>query len=120
MTRTPRTRGERGAVVLEFAIVAPILFLFMFVLADFALAELSDSAGSNAAREGARVGILHYDGAHVPGSPNNTEIVDAVTAKLAGNVRGTPTVVVRCLEENGTARPSDSCSTVGAQHRGGR
>ena len=108
-------------MVLEFALVAPILFLFMFVLADFALAELSPTtAGANAAREGARVGILHYDGAHVPGSPNNTEIVDAVTAKLAGNVRGTPTVVVRCLEENGTARPSDLMLNGGHEHRGGR
>ena len=97
---------------MEFALLAPLLFLMMFALADFALAELSDTAGANAAREGARVGILYYDGAHAAG-PNKTKITDAVTAKLAGNVKGTPTVVVRCLEEGGTARPGGgSCSTV--------
>ena len=33
-------------------------------------------------------------------------------AKLAGNVKGTPTVAVRCLKADGTARPSGgSCST---------
>jgi len=97
----------------EFAFVAPILFVMIFALADFALAELSDAAGANAAREGARVGILYYDGAHTAGSANNTKITDAVRAKLAGTVRGTPTVAVRCLNPNGTARAGGgSCSTV--------
>ena len=64
-----RARGDRGAALVEFALLAPLLFLMMFALADFALAELSDTAGANAAREGARVGILYYDGAHA-GGPN--------------------------------------------------
>lgn len=111
--RRLRARGERGAVIVEFAVVIPILMLLLLGLADFALAELSDSAGSNAAREGARVGILYYDGAHVAGSANHTKISAAVTKKLANNVKGTPTVTVRCLNPDGTPRPSSgSCSTV--------
>jgi Flp pilus assembly protein TadG len=111
--RLRRARGERGAALVEFAFVAPALFLMMFGLVDFALAELSDAAGANAAREGARVGVLYYDGAHTSGSANHTKIVDAVRSKLAGTVVGTPTVVVRCLNADGTPRSGGgSCSTV--------
>lgn len=109
-----RLRGDRGAVLIESAVVLPILMVLFLALADFALAELSDAAGSNAAREGARAGILHYDGAHVSGSANHTLIAAAVTEKLAGNVKGTPTVAVRCLNSDGSARGGGgSCSTVG-------
>ncbi|MFZ6003848.1 MAG: TadE/TadG family type IV pilus assembly protein [Actinomycetota bacterium] len=104
---------DRGAVIVEFAFVVPVLLALILALADFALAELSDAAGSNAAREGARVGILQYDGAHVPGSANHDLIAAAVNERLAGNVKGTPAVTVRCLNPDGSARPSSgSCSTV--------
>lgn len=115
MSTHARGRGDRGAVLIEFAVVFPIVMLLLLALADFALAELSDAAGSNAAREGARVGILYYEGAHDGTSANHTKIASAVAAKLGGNVAGTPTVTVRCLEEDGTARAGGgSCSTVGA------
>jgi hypothetical protein len=108
-----RSRGDRGSVLVEFAFIVPILFLAILGLADFALAELSDTAGANAAREGGRVGILYFDGAHTVGSANHSKIVAAVEDKLAGNVEGSPTVTVRCLNPDGTARPSGgSCSTV--------
>jgi Flp pilus assembly protein TadG len=104
-------------VIVEFALVIPILMLLLLALADFALAELSDAAGSNAAREGARVGILYYDGAAgTTGSTNANylKISAAVSDKLADNVQGTPAVTVRCLNPDGTPRPSSgSCSTVG-------
>lgn len=115
--RRARGRADRGAVIVEFALVIPILMLLLLALADFALAELSDAAGSNAAREGARVGILYYDGAAgTTGStsPNYVKISAAVSDKLAGNVKGAPVVTVRCLNPDGTPRPSSgSCSTVG-------
>lgn len=118
MIRRLRARGDRGSVVIEFAFVMPILFLLMLGLCDFALAELSDTAGSNAAREGARVGILYFDGAAgTTGStnPNFLKIADAVTKKLAGTLKGTPTVTVRCLNPDSTPRPSGgSCSTLSA------
>jgi hypothetical protein len=95
-------------------VVIPLFMLLVLGLADLALAELSDTAGSNAAREGARVGILNYDNAHTVGSTNYDKITDAVRQKLAGNVKGTPTVVVHCLAPDGTARRgSGTCSTVG-------
>lgn len=117
MIRRARARGERGAVIVEFALVIPILMLLLLALADFALAELSDAAGSNAAREGARVGILYFDGAAgTTGSTNANyvKISAAVAGRLADNVQGAPVVTVRCLNADGTARPSSgSCSTVG-------
>ncbi len=121
MSRRRWGKSERGAVIVEVALVIPVVLLLILALCDFALAELSDSAGSNAAREGARVGILYYDGAAgstasspPPTSPNFTKIVNAVSAKLGGNVKGTPVVTVRCLNPDSTPRlGSGSCSTSG-------
>jgi len=50
-----RMRGERGAAAVEFAIVAPLLFLLVFAIIDFGFGFHAWDATQNAAREGARV-----------------------------------------------------------------
>jgi Flp pilus assembly protein TadG len=102
-------------VIVEFAVVIPIFMLLVLALADFALAELSDTAGSNAAREGARIGILYFDDASTTGSPNHDRIAAAVREKLAGNVKGTPTVTVRCLNPDSSPKGGTGvCTSTGA------
>jgi Flp pilus assembly protein TadG len=54
-------RGERGAAAVEFAIVAPLLFLLVFAIIDFGFAFHGWDAVQNAAREGARVGAVTPD-----------------------------------------------------------
>lgn len=49
-------RGDGGATAVEFAMVAPILFLLIFGLIEGARAITSYTAVSTAAREGARMG----------------------------------------------------------------
>jgi Flp pilus assembly protein TadG len=101
-----RRRAQGGAGVVEFAIVAPVLFLVMFTAIDFSLILIGSTVGGNAAREGARVGIIHYECADTScsldhnGNPvdNNGLIVTAVNRLLGSLVRGTPTTTVRCLD----------------------
>jgi Flp pilus assembly protein TadG len=51
-------RRRRGATLVEFAIVAPLLFLFIFAVIEFGRMVMVHQIITNAAREGARRGIL--------------------------------------------------------------
>jgi Flp pilus assembly protein TadG len=59
-TRRLRTRtgSERGAEIIEFALVTPIFALLIAAMFDFGFLFRNWELMSNAAREGARVGIL--------------------------------------------------------------
>jgi hypothetical protein len=59
-TGTPpdRRRSQRGAVAVEFALIAPILFLLVFGIIDFGNAFQAWDAASTAAREGTRIGVV--------------------------------------------------------------
>jgi hypothetical protein len=52
-------RGEEGASVVEFALVAPILFLVLVAILDLGRAVNAYVTVSNAAREGSHYAILH-------------------------------------------------------------
>ena len=109
-----RAGGEAGTTLVEFAFVFPILALLMFGLADLCLVLIGNSVGSNAAQEGARVGILEYEDADTSGSATNTRIVAAVNAKLAGLVRGgaVDAVEVRCYNGDTATPVLVSCELV--------
>src|SRR5262249_8897900 len=51
-------RSEHGAELIEFAVVLPILMLFTAGIFDFAVLFQHYEVVTNAAREGARVGVL--------------------------------------------------------------
>ena len=53
-----RLRSHRGAELIEMAIVTPILMLIIGAIIDFGMLFRSWEAVTNAAREGARVGVL--------------------------------------------------------------
>jgi Flp pilus assembly protein TadG len=77
---------EAGATMVEFALVAVVAFILLFGLAEVGLIVFGNSIGSNAARDGARVGIINYEDADVPGSPNNLAILASVQQRLVGMV----------------------------------
>lgn len=82
-----RWRSERGAELIEFAIVAPILIFIIAGLVDFGMMFRTYEAVTNAAREGARVGVLPgYD------APDVQARVDAYLA--AAGLTGTRTTNV--------------------------
>jgi Flp pilus assembly protein TadG len=51
-------RSERGAELIEFAVVAPILIFIIAGIFEFGMMFRALEAITNAAREGARVGVL--------------------------------------------------------------
>jgi Flp pilus assembly protein TadG len=53
-----RIRSQRGAELIELAMVTPILIILMAAIIDFGMLFRSWEAVTNAAREGARVGVL--------------------------------------------------------------
>jgi Flp pilus assembly protein TadG len=53
-----RFRSQRGAELIEFALVLPILLLAFAAIVDFAMVFQRFLTVSNAAREGARIAVL--------------------------------------------------------------
>jgi hypothetical protein len=51
-------RGERGAELIEFALVLPLLLLLVLGIVDFAFMFQRLEVVTNAAREGARIAVL--------------------------------------------------------------
>ena len=113
--RIRRSPADRGSTLLEFAIIVPVLFLLLFTFLDLSLIVVGNTVGNNAARDGARVGIIDFDCADsYPGSPTarhpdrsgspcpspspQYQAIDAAVRKrLVGLVRGSLTIEVRCL-----------------------
>ena len=79
--------NERGAVLIEFALVLPLLLVLFAGMFDLGLAFQRYQAVTNAAREGARMAVL-------PGY-STAEVESRVRNYLAASgVPGTPTIVV--------------------------
>lgn len=104
-----RRADERGASLVEFAFVLPVMVAFLMGLITYGLIEAGDNTGSSAAREGARVGIIRYENAHLPGTPANDEIVAAVDRHMGNGFVTDPDVAVRCVRPaaDGTISPID-------------
>ena len=51
-------RSENGSVLIEAMIVAPILLVLLFGIADIGIMVFNKQVITNAAREGARAGIV--------------------------------------------------------------
>jgi hypothetical protein len=86
--------------MVEFALVSVVAFLLMFGMADIGLVVFGNTIGSGAARDGARVGLIRYVDADVPGSANNLAIVDAVQKRLVGMIQHQSTTVVCRAADN--------------------
>jgi Flp pilus assembly protein TadG len=91
VTRTllRRVRAERGAELIEFAVVLPILMLVFAGIVDFALMFERFLTISNAAREGARIAVL-------PGY-TQTDVQNRVTQYVregTGDSTAAPTAVL--------------------------
>lgn len=108
-------QNERGASLVEFAFVLPIMMAFVMGLVTYGLTEAGDNTASSAAREGARVGILQYESADIPGTNAQEAIVDAVERHMGSGFVTNSSVAVRCVRPatNGVVpEPSaaDSCA----------
>jgi hypothetical protein len=87
---THRLRSERGAELIEFALVLPLLLLIMVGLVDFGILFQRLEVVTNAAREGARMAVLPgYATADV-----NARIQAYLTAGGVATTSTNPTVSV--------------------------
>ncbi len=66
----------------------PVLFFLFLGFMELSLVIAGNSAGSNAARDGVRVGVLQYENADIDGSPNNLAIKAAVSAQAREDGQG--------------------------------
>ena len=89
-TATPSLRrgapGRHGAAAVEFAVVAPVFFVFVFGMIEFGRMVMVQQILTNAAREGARVAIL-------PGATTSQVQTTATNYLTAGAVSGASVTV---------------------------
>jgi Flp pilus assembly protein TadG len=100
-----RGRGhERGASLVEFAIVAPLLFLILFGVIEFARLGHGFTTVWTAAREGARyattVGDSDSDG--LPNYLDCASITEAALDKVVGMTVGTSDVSIAFTDLTGS------------------
>ena len=76
-------RGERGQAIIELALTLPLLLLIVLGIFDFGLMFQKYEVVTNAAREGARVGVL-------PGYSTADAQARAVQYLAVGGLTGTP------------------------------
>lgn len=104
----PRDRGERGAAIIEFAIVMPVLIILVFGIVHFAIAFNRYQGIHAAAREGART-------ASIP-TATAGDITARVNAALAGITFDSPPAIntgSSCLNRRG----QQVTVTVSAPHQ---
>lgn len=90
LCRTCR-RNRRGAAAVEFAIVAPVFFLLVFGMVEYGRMIMVQQVLTNAAREGARVGVL--DGSalsDVTTAVNNYLTAAKIPTGLSNEITCTP------------------------------
>lgn len=102
-------RSERGSVMVESALVLPILVLTMLGAVDLGMWVFETTQAASAARSGARVGILRYRFADVRHSEDEAAIARAVF-RDAG--RYDFTTEIRCVGPGDTTSLAGGCQSA--------
>ena len=97
-----RLSGNRGQTLIEFALIAPLMIIFLFVIVDFGLALDRRSTVQHAVREGGRRGAVTDD----IGS-----VIDRTVAQSQGLLEAGDVTV--CYEDvGGNGNPGDPGDSV--------
>lgn len=107
-----RSRDDRGSLVVEFGLLAPILLLLVFGIVDFGWAQLQASMINNASRDAARVASLSGSYEQVQ-STIDTELTSAgiQPEDVTVNITCTNAVGASC---DGTAASYNANATSGS------
>ncbi|MGK2903006.1 MAG: TadE/TadG family type IV pilus assembly protein [Mycobacterium sp.] len=82
-----RGRGDKGAALVEFGIIMPILFLLLFGIIEFGWTFYQLNDVRQSARETARLVAVNYKTSDVSGDIQTQQIVDEVCLRMEeGNV----------------------------------
>ena len=99
--------GESGQSLVEFAVTAPIVFLFILGLFDAGRMVFINNELSQAAREGARFGAVQGRAAS-EADGKDTAVSDEVSSRIT--IAPAPTVSLSCMDlgpGGGTCRSGD-------------
>lgn len=110
-------KSQRGATLVEFAVVAPLLFLLLFGVIEFARVAHGFTTVWTAAREGARYAttVGDSDGVNGPNYLDCAAIADAALARVVGMTLGTGDVDITYFDRTGIAvADCDSSATLPA------
>lgn len=102
-------RDQDGAALLEAALAIPIVLLLLSGTVDLGFWVFERTQVANAARDGARAGILQYSSADSPGSFSSSTTLTAgsadqqIQAAIASHLAGRPfTATVACYTAGAT------------------
>lgn len=77
-----RMQGDEGAVIIEFALMAPLLLLVIFSIVEFGYGYGQSLDVRHGAREAARLAAVNYRTTNVTGSAQTTELIAAACARM--------------------------------------
>ena len=97
LTRNRTAKKRTGAVMVEFAIVAPILFLFFFAAFEFCRVNMIRHTADNAVYEAARVAII--PGATSAEASAEAELILSTIGLTSTNVEVSPAQIEDDTEE---------------------
>lgn len=117
-------KNQDGATVVEFALIAPLLFLLIFGIIEFGLLLLNKHIINNSSREGARAGIVARENRFVNPDPNNDSLIDDIGVSgtvnnwIANNLvtfggTGVPQIDIEIVDDsNGDPNTPDPCDSA--------
>jgi Flp pilus assembly protein TadG len=86
MQRSRRCRSDEGAVLVEFAVLAPFLFLIVFGIIEFGWGFAQYLDVRHGAREAARLAAVNYsDDGLTTGAPQTAQIKDEACDRMGGD-----------------------------------
>jgi len=91
-------KDESGQSLVEFALVLPVLLLILCAIIDFGWLYYNQITLNNAAREGARYAVIHYD----PTTDWRNETEDRMISSMVG-VRSATAIVSDPIAQQITA-----------------
>lgn len=113
--RLGRPERSRGATLVEFALIAPLLFLLLFGIIEFGWAFLQYLDVRHGAREGARLAAVNYQEATETGTAQSDKIIDETCGRMDTASGSTITVT---LPVSDPADPASAPVTdIGAKAR---
>ncbi len=89
-------RSLRGASAVEFALIAPLLFLLLFGIIEFGLLLYNQAVITNASREGARKGVVYVVSSGTTGALSAAESAAIAHSGSALISLGTPSLPPDC------------------------
>lgn len=99
-----KSRTERGAAAVEFALVLPLLISLIFGIIDFGAAWAQKTDVHHGAREVARIAAVNYNPLIETGSAQTATIVAAACSRMGEDTEATVTLT---LSASGTAFVGD-------------